>query len=59
MLTKSQFGNIEFKSEYVPSVTDYENKTTTLKSKREIVSTPTQLNAIIEKLLLIRNEITQ
>ena len=55
----SLYDSIEFKSEYVPSVTDYENKTTTLKSKREIVSTPTQLNAIIEKLLLIRNEITQ
>jgi hypothetical protein len=52
------YESIEFSSEYVPPVTDFENKTTTLKSKREANATSEQLNAIIEKLLLIRNEIT-
>ena len=53
------YETIEFSSEYIPSVTDFENKTTTLKSKKEVNATAEQLNAIIEKLLLIRNEITQ
>ncbi len=54
----SLYESIEFSSEYVPSETDFENKTTTLKSKREANATSEQLNSIIEKLLLIRNEIT-
>lgn len=55
----SLYETIEFSSEYVPSVTDFKTKTTTLKSKQEANATTEQLNAIIEKLLLIRNEITQ
>jgi hypothetical protein len=55
----SLYESIEFSYEYIPSVADFENKTTTLKSKRESNATSEQINAIIEKLLLIRNEITQ
>ena len=53
------YDSVEFSSEYVPSVTDYNNKTTTIKSKRDINVSDDQISAIVEKLVLIRNEIIQ
>tara|TARA_Y100001968_G_C19428194_1_gene755568 strand:+ start:1183 stop:2082 length:900 start_codon:yes stop_codon:yes gene_type:complete len=53
------YDSVEYTTTYVPSVTDFENKTTTIKSKREINVTDDQLSAIVEKLVLIRNEIIQ
>ena len=53
------YDSVEFSSEYVPSVTDYNNKTTTIKSKRDINVSENQISAIVEKLVLIRNEIIQ
>ena len=53
------YDSVEYTTAYVPSVTDFENKTTTIKSKREINVTDDQLSAIVEKLVLIRNEIIQ
>jgi hypothetical protein len=53
------YDSVEITNQYVPSVTDFENKTTTIKSTRDINVTDTQMSAIVEKLVLIRNEITQ
>ena len=53
------YDSVEFSLEYVPSVTDYNNKTTTIKSKRDINVSENQISAIVEKLVLIRNEIIQ
>jgi len=53
------FEEIKYTYEFVPPVTDPSNKLTMIKSKHTVELTEDHLNAIIEKIESIRNEIVQ